>query len=154
MNLGGYSQLYQIAQDVKTGKKSVPQGIQSLFAPGLLSLPLEAVTGQNLYTNKSIAQKGDFVDMVDAIGEGNFEDAKIYGARIGFDVTKDIMDKFAPINDIDRYVNKGLTPAEFWLGQVGVSVPTEDQQAGEATGGKIMRRNQKSAARNRPEGVE
>lgn len=148
--MGGYSQLADVGKDVLSGRKSVSQGLQSLFSPGLLNLPLEMVTGENMYTGKKIAQRGDFVNMVNALKEFNFKTAKDYAARIGFDLTRDMADKFAPVADIDKYLTGNMTPSEFWLSQLGTKIPTDEQEAGAAKAEKYTQRESNAAAKKRP----
>lgn len=144
--LGGYSQLVDVGKQLLEGRKSPAQAAQSTLAPGYLSIPIEALTGQNIYTGRPIAQRGDWNNFVQ---KPNVRDA----ARMGFDVGRYAADKFMPIADMDRLATSDMTATQFWLSQMGTQIPSEGQMAGRAKAAKYSRGEAKRANKKRPEWV-
>lgn len=141
-SMGGYSSLVDIGDAALSGRKSPSQAAMSAFSPGLLSTPLEVLTGQNIYTGKPIAQRGDWNNLVSG------EDPATDAARIGYDLTSYAADKFAPIQAIQKAIEREDSTNKILLEQLGATFPADSTKAE-----KYSRNAAKSAAKKRPEFV-
>lgn len=138
--MGGYSSLADIGVAMGDGRKSPSQAAMTAMSPGLAVTPLELLAGQNMYTGKPIAQRGDFSSFME--GGDRAHDA----ASMGYDVGTYLADKFAPVQAVSSAITKDTPEKQLILEQLGASFPADNTKAA-----KYSRGAARSAAKKRPE---
>jgi len=111
----GAASVPQAAIDVATGKKGPAQAAQSVFSPGIVEAPIEAYHGKYLYSGQPIAYPENLVDG--------------HPDQFAYDLGSWIGSKISPIGQGQQIVTGARSPEQFFLSQIGVQSPTEQQQA-------------------------
>lgn len=126
----GAASVPQAAIDVAKGDKTLGQGVQSVFSPGIIEAPVEAFHGRYLYSGQPIAYPENLTD-----GHPD-QFARDIGAWIG--------SKIAPIGQGQQIMSGTKTPQQFLLSQIGVTAPSDESVAAKQ---KYGARDAKYAAR-------